>query len=934
MYTQFFLSKRILSNLVVLFILFSNLGYSQHDSVTPCVENPPNHDIPNNPPEIDPCTFEYVYLNVDNISELGSNVTQKLNENIYIYKDLNIDKDFIFKDCTVKIAPDVKITITSSKKFRIDHSHLFTCYLLWEGIQVSNLSKLEILNQSEISDAKKAINRIGNSAQFWLNNSTYSNNKYCIYLSVPPTSTDNKFEFLEFKGNQFVCNRYLKGTTNEITEAGIYLENYTFHNLSFNLTPSTVLANKFISLNYGIQQKGKLKKLNLKNFYFVDIRIAGIYSENALLTCKLLNFSDCKNGIQTLNVSLADIKNCIFEFAGQFSFKPRAIFIGNLLINANVFIEQNEVTQKVTCTNRVEGIILGRQIETTERYKVADNPYISVKYNKFYAYADHITSPFPFADGFLGIDIGYPTMPKNSSVNFYFNRFYLHNNSTAISSSGERNNFYVFENTVQSCDTLDNLEFSKCFFFSGNSFSATGPGLKTNISNNRILSLRPNDTIIWANFYRQGITMSAYNNAIICNNFFEHNHQEGAFVFIGDCGNTNFSQNIGVDGKFLHLNSGYIGGQFLHGNQYYNDYFFTGIPPWSPNCQSKREEHALASLFTVTQPRSTNAVIYPKHPYTIVPEYATQDTLWWTYDSLGIDKECGFALNIEEERFNNSNTELIVNGSPTLNSFSVNEWYQLKYDLYNQVIEFPSSFSSYSPINAWMSNIINSTLIDEYSVLVAQALNISNSTLNSNARSILATQMNDIGILLMNDTLLSVTELDSLYTLSDSLINDYLSFQNIHQTSENLKAQQLILQFGAMSTNNTYEQVMKDYFNIYLRLLSGELLTQTILNRLIQISELCIQEYGAYPIWANLLIPDCYRTIDLDNSNICDQLPQPIVKNNRIQNTLPDEYLYNLYGQKVGKYNPDTDNLNYMNIRSGVYIFKSKDGQYKKIFKN
>ena len=117
--TQLKLSKRVLSTLVVLFILFSNLGYSQHDSVTPCVENPPNHDIPNNPPEIDPCTFEYVYLNVDNISELGANVNQKLNENIYIYKDLNIDKDFIFKDCTVKIAPDVKITITSSKKFRM-----------------------------------------------------------------------------------------------------------------------------------------------------------------------------------------------------------------------------------------------------------------------------------------------------------------------------------------------------------------------------------------------------------------------------------------------------------------------------------------------------------------------------------------------------------------------------------------------------------------------------------------------------------------------------------------------------------------------------------------------------------------------------------------------------------------------------------------------
>jgi hypothetical protein len=186
----------------------------------------------------------------------------------------------------------------------------------------------------------------------------------------------------------------------------------------------------------------------------------------------------------------------------------------------------------------------------------------------------------------------------------------------------------------------------------------------------------------------------------------------------------------------------------------------------------------------------------------------------------------------------------------------------------------------------------------------------------------------------MNDTLLSVTELDSLYTLSDSLINDYLSYQNIHQTSENLKAQQLILQFGAISTNNTYEQVMKDYFNIYLRLLSGELLTQTILNRLIQISELCIEEYGAYPIWANLLIPDCYRTIDLDTSNSCSQLPQPLKKSDGIRTTIHDEYLYNLYGQKVAKFNPTTDNLNQLNIRSGVYIYKSKDGLYKKIFKN
>ena len=68
--------------------------------------------------------------------------------------------------------------------------------------------------------------------------------------------------------------------------------------LSNSLSPS--FANLFTGILYGVYQEGSTKSVNLTNCTFNDIRVAGVYSQNASLTRYFLKFLNCNFAMMTV----------------------------------------------------------------------------------------------------------------------------------------------------------------------------------------------------------------------------------------------------------------------------------------------------------------------------------------------------------------------------------------------------------------------------------------------------------------------------------------------------------------------------------------------------------------------------------------------------------------------------------------------------------
>ncbi|NOT38622.1 MAG: T9SS type A sorting domain-containing protein [Saprospiraceae bacterium] len=907
---------------------------SQNEIIDPCSEV--DYPVVINPHDnggMNPCNGSFSILPIDNISEISGN--QRTNSNINFIKDLNIDKDFSFIGCKLMFDPAVKVTIKPGIKLTIDNSHLFSCTLLWEGIKLEAGAKIEMKNYSRVEDAEKAIERLGGGVQMWISNTTFNKNRFGLFLSAVAGST-NSLELKTFRDNFFICNNYLRGTTNQITEAGIFVKDYT---LGFALRGGGVAnySNYFIGLNYGIKCEGSERTMLIRKVYFDDIRKVAIDIENSILTGSSLFFKNCRKGIHIKNVFSSNVNFSEFEFSGVLESTYRAIDYKNARSGAVIKIQNNTFTLKANCTKYCEAIRLGyNDGNNSNTFVIEDGVSVFLSNNKYYALYNTTLNPTNYI-GLGCIYITYPSMTTSSRIHIYDNNHYLNAASFALISAGQRNNFWVYSNTVQSASKDFNLyrgDGATIFQLVDNK-SVGGSGVSNRFYNNKILSLWFTDPFeLWGAGFYQGLRVVNFQNSHICDNYFEHSDfTEGAYVFEGSCDNTLFVNNTSLDGKPFLIKDGQIGAQEFHGNRHLK----SGLAPTgAPNAHCKPDIMARFSLFSVTEPRSTLTVNNPKHPYSIDPEYADpiNNILWWTYVPASTDIDCpvvGFAGSAE-----NSNADIIINQLSSFNFLSELEKYRMKFSLFNQIVNNPSEFSSVVGVNTWVSGINNTTNIQLYSDFLAQALDVFNITDVSVIGNSINLSMIDS---IMNLVDLNVETSDSILQYYSDIIDALVIQVKLNQNNVDVfvvgKINNLLNELSALSGDNNFETVMKDYFEIYFKLLRGDALTEEKLNELIEISELCHKDYGALPTWANLLIPPCYRTSTLESfkSNCgAQQLVTGVNYTSQIRSEEGFDCLYDLTGRLINcRTNLNESNIRQMNIAKGIYLIKFKNGAVQKI---
>ncbi|MEO6190907.1 MAG: hypothetical protein ABIP47_09845 [Saprospiraceae bacterium] len=248
-------------------------------------------------------TFVYTFTSQIPTSSLS-------NGRYYITQDLIVNSNFSFSGCKLKFAPGVKITIYPNFKLNLIDCHLFTCSLLWKGINLYNNSNITTYN-TLIEDAEMAIYNSEpiNSCILSIEYTTFNKDVYGIHLSAISqvyggSGSTVIARISRFRKNKFICTGLVK-EINDITTAGIYLSNVSFQ-INLQVGPSN--ATLFKGIKYGILMEHEISPLKISFFNFDDIRITGIKAENGYLSlCKYLNFVNCKEGVNILNTYKFDL---------------------------------------------------------------------------------------------------------------------------------------------------------------------------------------------------------------------------------------------------------------------------------------------------------------------------------------------------------------------------------------------------------------------------------------------------------------------------------------------------------------------------------------------------------------------------------------------------------------------------------------------------
>ncbi len=787
----------------------------------------------------DPCSLNYLYLNIDRVTELP---VSSLTGNFRIQRDLIIDKNFTFLNSKIKIDPGVKITIESEKVFTIDGSHLFTCALLWKGILLEYKSQIVTKSNSLIEDAEGAIQVLDQSKVVLnISNTTFNKNRKCIVIDKQnPMSLNLVIIISAFNKNTFMCNGFLKGTTDEITHSGIYLRNAGV-GLRNSLSPS--FTNLFTGILYGVYQEGSTKSVNLTNCTFNDIRVAGVYSQNTSLTGYFLKFLNCNFGIYLNNINFFNLSKSTFDFDVNSKFDGVGIQLYYFKQNSITEIGQlNTFTVKANyILNGASGIRLGADgIDASLQAYIEGNATIKIQNNRFNALPKYEDDGFPVVPGarFLrGIIMRHTMSPITSKVNILDNVFSLNHTSQAISSFGERNNMNIENNTIVSSSEEFNLAAALGFSFGSSS------GIENVFYNNKLLDLY--NSILDVGYESNaatGMTFNVFKFGHIC-----ENEMQGVFghsyVFRGDCSNTQFIQNVAIGGALIRVDRGVIGAQILNGNQWYRHPALNHAPQAFCNDPSL----ARFSPFTVNQTRSTNNLTDPKpyhpndiDPLTLPPTYIDP---WWSYQAED-NYEC-------TKKFSDSETnEIII--STEIDSIEADSLfsYRMRYSLYEYLSHYPQLLDSSELYEPWMDSISENSNIDEF-VMIESNINKLFQTPWEVLADTISAHLSTFTTHIVYDSTLAQLEYDSIIYIIDSILTIQDSLNLNYKSSLISLAEELHESLDEIEPNNALEVVIKSYLDIYISSFIADSITDDQLDRLQFISELCIDSYGKYPMAAS-----------------------------------------------------------------------------------
>ncbi|MFK8056434.1 MAG: T9SS type A sorting domain-containing protein [Saprospiraceae bacterium] len=279
-----------------------------------------------------------------------------IGKNFCIKGDFQIDKDFTFRDCIVKIDPGVTIFVqtgTSGGPFNlaltIDNSKLFACDDMWNGIRMSDKTTIATRYGTIIEDAEIAIKAENTQSSYVIiSNTTFNRNRVGISFEED-AATPLGPKFFIFRDNNFRCTSPLNGTVDEITEIGVNIENA--FDPFFDNPNST--NNTFTSIVNGIVATGDETDVTIYDFNFHGIRDNGIdFSGRALKVFDSTFENVQRNGIYFHFGLEMELRNNDFYLREDAFFMPRARYMVNvyaplpgnsLIIEGNYFYTQDEL---------------------------------------------------------------------------------------------------------------------------------------------------------------------------------------------------------------------------------------------------------------------------------------------------------------------------------------------------------------------------------------------------------------------------------------------------------------------------------------------------------------------------------------------------------------------------------------------------------------
>ncbi len=479
-------------------------------------------------------------------SLIGASVTG----NVCIVGDFEVDVPFTFQDAVVKINPGVEIAITGRPNgfdgggwLSINNSKLFACNALWKGITLGPLATISTAGNSVIEDAETAIYASGPTT-LYIQQTTFNRNRTGIHLITPaPGIGVTGPLLLTFAGNRFTCNAPLNGTTDDITEAGVKLQDAYLYAFQSN-------GNRFTDLKYGVYAEGNATHIGASRFNMQRIRKDGIFMEHGSIKLTQSQFNNCEgNGIHigsaqivdithtsiNLNTSLPDIAN-IFR---------NGIYIGGFGLHADVRLDISFSAIVPNTQYQVRGIHLNGG---TGNVGAGTHIMISESNFSFRAYAS------------TGIYIN-NMFPESSDIQIFNNKFdcatYVGTNTygNGIEAKGEMNNLHIYGNQF---NTGAYASVSNGIYLQGSD------GVNNQVTDNRFY---PDPNTIAFEF----LWLNDFQNTKICSNIGGSLGASRGYDFWGTNTGTDFAGNeIYAMGEGLEIfNNSLIGPQNNQGNKWF-----------------------------------------------------------------------------------------------------------------------------------------------------------------------------------------------------------------------------------------------------------------------------------------------------------------------------------------------------------------------------
>lgn len=780
-----------------------------------------------------------------------------LSGNICITGNFIIDGPISFVDAVVKINAGVSLDIGVATSLTINNSKLFACDDLWAGIKVGFGSTIFTSNLSIIEDAEIAISASGFSV---LNiQSTYFNrNRIGIELEGNNSGLFTHQPMVQvFKQNRFFCDAPLNGTVDEITSAGIKLNNASLYGFQSNSG-----LNRFYDLIDGIRGEG-ITNIGVKNFWMDRIKGTCVFLEEGILKLTDCRFNALGNrGVDIGTASLMNIENTSFivldEFRPDFPVQE-GIYIRNFGINADVKIKDITFNANLSEPDRsVYGIFI---------WSPDAGANIRIRESTFKIQANYSTGIYITGNS-----------AQTSTTKIWLNKFFISGANLEegapipFPSTGPKGVYVYGAGNVNNLSIKWN-SFTAAPFTSLSPFPQNGVGIVlegNELGTNNEVSINSfNDNV---ESLLRGVGVVNFQHTKYCSNTFTGSGLFGV-GFAGLCGGTDFTGNIFrmPNGRNLRILNAIITPQFHKGNEWY-PMFSLNPGNLNVNCS----DNYVLNKFTVHTPKSTcdntndPSCFNTFHPRRISPPDENGTELF-DIDPIGTPEPgCTFEL---AGRGTDELDEVIAQGQFTPTDGDLTAEWQLQRYVYRKLMNNPDLIEEHPSFSSFMNSQSNNSVgqFDEVHESIKEALKAEEDI------DIQSTQtLADIATLI--DAIADIDELMAQQGATEALMQEkedlIVRIQESYQTYSDLKAlykSQMIANlqdaYGknqAISVSYDYELSEKVVNKIYLVSLmqqDGEL-TEDQIEFLTTIAQQSRKEGGSAVYAALGLLPDCLRLSD------------------------------------------------------------------------